>query len=54
MLLLCYYMFRLYKDIFRQDFFKDSNSLYANHIVFLRYVVMFLRFFLNCGCFLSH
>jgi hypothetical protein len=34
MLLLCCYMCRPYKAIFRQHLFKDSNSLYANHIVF--------------------
>jgi low temperature requirement protein LtrA len=38
-MLLCCYMFRHYKAIFRQNFFKDSNSLYASHIVFFRYVV---------------
>jgi hypothetical protein len=34
--------------------FKDSNSLYVNHIVFLRYAVgvpSYLLIFLNCGCF---
>jgi hypothetical protein len=53
MLLLCCYMFRPYRAIFRQHLFKDSNSLYANHIVFPRDVVdvpsNFLIFF-NCGC----
>jgi hypothetical protein len=38
-MLLCYYMFRPYKAIFRQQFFKDSNLLYANYIVFIRYAV---------------
>jgi hypothetical protein len=32
-MLLCYYMFRPYKAIFRQTLVKDSNSLYAKHIV---------------------
>jgi hypothetical protein len=36
-MLLCYYMFRPYKAIFRQHLFEDSNSLYANYIVFLWY-----------------
>jgi hypothetical protein len=38
-MLLCCYMFRPYKAIFRQHLSKDSNSLYVNRIVFLRYVV---------------
>jgi hypothetical protein len=38
-MLLCRYMFRPYKATFRQHLFKDSNSLHANHIVFLRYDV---------------
>jgi hypothetical protein len=50
-MLLCYYMFRPYKAIFRQQFFKDSNSLYAIHLVFLKYVVDVPSHFLNCGCF---
>jgi hypothetical protein len=37
--MLCYYMFRPYKVIFGQHFFKDFNLLYANHIIFLRYAV---------------
>jgi hypothetical protein len=37
--MLCYHMFQPYKAIFRQDFFIYSNSQYANHIVYLRYIV---------------
>jgi hypothetical protein len=55
----CYYMFRPYKAIFRQRSFKDSNSLYANHIVVLRHVdvpsyFFELRLFLcNISCVVS-
>jgi hypothetical protein len=38
MLSLCCYMFRPYEAIFRQHLYKDNNSLYANRIIFLRYV----------------
>jgi hypothetical protein len=53
-MLLCCYIFRPYKAILRQHLFRDSNSLYANDIVFPRYIVdvpSYFVIFLNCGCF---
>jgi hypothetical protein len=53
-MLLCCYMFRPYKAIFRQRLFKDSNSLYANYIVFLRYAVDVTSYLFVLRLFLCH
>jgi hypothetical protein len=56
LLSLCCYMFRPYKAIFRQHSHTDTNSLYANRLVFFRYVdissyLFELRLFLcHIGC----
>jgi hypothetical protein len=54
MLLLCCYMFRPYKAIFRQHLYGDTNSLYANRIIFLRNVVDVLSYLFEFRLFLCH
>jgi hypothetical protein len=53
-MLLCCYMFRPYKAIFRQHLYRDTNSLYANRIIFLRNVVDAPSFSFEFRLFLCH
>jgi hypothetical protein len=47
-------MFRPYKAIFRQHLYKDTNSLYANYVVFLRYFVDVPSYLFELRLFLCH
>jgi hypothetical protein len=50
------HIFRPYtsKAIFRQHLYKDTNSMYANRLVFLRYVVDVPSYLFELQLFLCH